>query len=119
MNLDVEDVENHPEGLLIWRRRSKTDQEAEGHHIEVAYGEQLETCPIRAYRTWIDESGIETGAIFRSVNRHGRLSERRLGDCDVARIIKKALARLGYDTNDFAGHSLRRGSGAWDCGASP
>ena len=107
--LDVEDIENHPEGLLVWRRRSKTDQESRGHRIEVAYGDHVVTCPVRAYRTWLEEAQIAAGPVFRSVNRHGSIGERRLSDRSVADIIKRHVVRLGYDTAEYAGHSLRRG----------
>jgi len=107
--LDVEDVENHQEGVIVHKRRSKTDQEAAGERIEVAYGEHPFTCPVRAYRVWIDEAAITTGPVFRSVNRHGTVSERRLGAQSVAGVIKKHVTGLGYSSADFAGHSLRRG----------
>ncbi|MCL4116351.1 UNVERIFIED_CONTAM: hypothetical protein GTU68_007097 [Idotea baltica] len=107
--LEIEDVENHPEGVIVNKRRSKTDQEAAGKRIEVAYGEQLFTCPVRALRSWIDEADIQTGPIFRPVNRHGHVAARALSDRAVAQIIKKHVTRLGYKGSDYAGHSLRRG----------
>lgn len=113
--LEVTDVENHAEGLLVHRRRSKTDQEGSGHRIEVPYGEHMDTCPVwAAYRTWIDEAGIDEagiddGPVFRAVNRHGTVSPAGLNDRTVARIVKKHADRIGRDPADFAGHSLRRG----------
>lgn len=107
--LDVTDFENHPEGLIVHKRRSKTDQESAGERIEVAYGEHLDTCPVRAYRIWIDEAEIADGPVFRSVNRHGTLAERRLSPQSVAGVIKKHVTRLGHNADDYAGHSLRRG----------
>jgi site-specific recombinase XerD len=107
--LDVEHLENHQAGLLVHIGRSKTDQEGRGHRIEVAYGEHLMTCPVRAYRMWIDVAGIDTGPVFRSISRAGTISPERLSDRRVARIIKRHVQRLGYDPDDFAGHSLRRG----------
>jgi integrase len=65
--LTVADVEDHLEGLLVHRRTSKTDQEGADHQIEVAYGEHLDTCPVRAYRAWLDETGIDHGPVFRAV----------------------------------------------------
>ncbi len=107
--LDVEDLEDHPGGLLVRIARSKTDQEGRGHRIEVAYGEHALTCPVRAYRTWIDTAGIDTGPVFRPITRAGTVGHDRLSDRAVARIIKKHVQRLGFDPDDFAGHSLRRG----------
>ena len=48
--LTLDDLENHPEGLIIHKRRSKTDQESAGNRIEVAYGQYSTTCPVRAVR---------------------------------------------------------------------
>ena len=107
--LDVEDVENHSQGLLVHKRRSKTDQEGKGQRIEVAYGDHPDTCPVRAYRGWLEVSLINQGPVFRSINRHGTMADNRLSDGAIARIIKKNVQRIGYDTRDFAGHSLRRG----------
>ncbi len=107
--LEVEDVEDHSEGLLVHLRRSKTDQEAAGRKIEVAYGEHLDTCPVRAYRAWLDESAIDSGPVFRGVDRHGRLSPTPLAGNSIARIIKRHAHRIGKNPDDFAGHSTRRG----------
>lgn len=107
--LEVGDLERHPEGLVVWKRRSKTDQEGAGAAIEVAYGEHLITCPVRATRAWLDEAAIEDGPVFRSVDRHGNISEEALSSKSVAGIVKKHAQRLGHDPDDFAGHSLRRG----------
>lgn len=107
--LNIEDIENHTEGLIVWKRRSKTDQEAAGQHIEVAYGTNAVTCPVRAYRTWTTHAHITTGPIFRPVNRHNAISETRLSDKAIANTIKKHATRLGLNPHNFAGHSLRRG----------
>ncbi len=64
-------------GLIIDLRRSKTDQEAAGRKVGIPFGKKEATCPVRALRRWLTESGITTGAAFRGVNRHGRLSPPR------------------------------------------
>lgn len=107
--LTTDDLEKHPEGLVVHKRRSKTDQEQEGKRIEVAYGEHPYTCPVRATRNWLAEADINHGPIFRAVNNRNQISDQALSDRSVARIIKKHVAKLGFDPNDFAGHSLRRG----------
>jgi hypothetical protein len=48
--LNVEDVTLCPEGLVVNIRRSKTDQEAAGRKVGVAYGADIATCPVRAPR---------------------------------------------------------------------
>ena len=48
--LDTSDITPAPEGLLVHLRRSKTDPEGRGRHIELVYGTHPPTCPVRAYR---------------------------------------------------------------------
>lgn len=106
--LDVEDVEFTAEGMVLTIRRSKTDQEAQGERIPVAFGRSQDTCPVRALRAWLDASNITTGAIFRHVDRHGNIRE-RLTDQSVALVVKKYAEASGMDPVRFAGHSLRAG----------
>ena len=106
--LDVDDVDEDADGLVIAIRRSKTDQEAEGEIRGLPYGSHPATCPVRAWRAWIDASGIETGPAFRGVDRHGRMRPTRLSDRAVADMIKRRATAVGLD-GLFAGHSLRSG----------
>jgi site-specific recombinase XerD len=104
--LDVSDIEETSDGMKITIRRSKTDQEGTGQVIAIPYGKI--TCPITALKEWIGVAGIQSGAIFRSVNRHGCVGA-RLTDQSVSDIVKEHAARLRLDPNQFAGHSLRAG----------
>ena len=55
--LDVEDVSEDDGGLRLVLRRSKTDQEAEGATRGLPYGSHPATCPVRAWRRWLDGLG--------------------------------------------------------------
>ncbi len=105
--LDVADITEAKTGLLIKIRRSKTDQEGEGVTIAIAKGDI--TCPAKALREWLDAAGIETGAIFRPVNKSGVVAPSRLSDRSVANIVKAYAGRAGFDARTFSGHSLRSG----------
>jgi site-specific recombinase XerD len=107
--IDVEDLEDHPAGLLVWLRHSKTDQEKAGRRIEVVYGSDGATCPVRAARRWLQLSQLSSGPLLRTIDRHGNISARRLSGQAVGMVVKRHMSRLGYDSQDFAGHSLRRG----------
>lgn len=109
VGLDVEDVEFAREGLVVRIRRSKTDQEGQGHVIGIPYGSNPATCPVRALRAWLKASGINSGPVFRPVNRHGQVLPRRLSDKAVALIVKRAAEAAGLDPARYAGHSLRAG----------
>lgn len=107
--LNVEDLADTADGLVVTVRRSKTDQEGAGETIGVPYGSDPATCPVRAYRVWLEVSGIDEGAVFRPVNRHGQMADRRLGDRAVAEVVKRCAERAGLDPRQYAGHSLRAG----------
>jgi len=107
--LDVRDVVEVPEGLKIFIRRSKTDQEGKGRWIGLPYASVLSVCPVRSYRDWLAASGITEGPVFRTISKDGlevletRLCERRF--CDV---VKSSAQRVGL-TGRYGGHSLRAG----------
>jgi site-specific recombinase XerD len=107
--LDVEDVTESADGLTLRLRRSKTDQEGHGRAVGIPYGSNPSTCPVRAWRRWLDVSGISSGPAFRPVDRSGRVSGDRLGDRSVAEIVKRYAAAAGLDPEQVAGHSLRAG----------
>ncbi|WP_198384229.1 site-specific integrase [Roseomonas sp. KE2513] len=107
--LDVADVAFVAEGMIVTLRRAKTDQEGRGTEIAVPFGRGARTCPVLALRAWLEAAGIEVGAVFRSVSRHGTLGPARLSDRDVARVVKASVEAAGYDPTTFAGHSLRSG----------
>lgn len=109
VGLNVEDTEFTRDGLVVHLRRSKTDQEGQGRKIGIPYGSRTETCPVRAVEEWLRVSGIESGALFRSVNRHAQLQEGRLSDKAVALVVKKRAEVAGLDPTRYAGHSLRAG----------
>jgi integrase len=105
--LDVEHVEETMDGLRVLIACSKTDQEGEGATIAIARGS--DACPVRALRDWLDTAAIESGPIFRPINKAGAVSARRLSDRSVANLVKAYAGRAGLDAKLFAGHSLRSG----------
>ena len=109
VGLDFSDVVDTEDGLVVTIRRSKTDQYGSGRKIGIPFGSTPLTCPVRSLRAWIRETGIQEGPLFRAVDRHGKVSETRLSDRTVARVVKRALKAAGRDVEKFAGHSLRAG----------
>jgi integrase len=109
VGLDVADFTEGNDGLTVRLRRSKTDQEGAGRTVGIPYGANLTTCPVRAWRAWLEVSGIEEGPAFRSVDRHGRIGATRLTGQAVALVLKRHAARAGLDPGEVAGHSLRAG----------
>jgi integrase len=107
--LDVEDCGESPEGLTVNVRRSKTDQEGEGRVVGIPQGQEQASCPLWALDEWRAAAKIESGALFRAMNRHGHVLNKRLSGEAVAIVVKRYIGWLGYDVEDFAGHSLRAG----------
>src|SRR5690606_23604265 len=109
VSLDVEDVEFRPEGAVITLVRSKGDQEGKGIRKGVPYGRYKETCPIRALHTWLERSEIKSEPIFRPVNRHEQVQDKRFSDRAVALVVKRWAEAAGLDPSRYSGHSLRAG----------
>ena len=99
--LDVPDVDLSEQTVLI--RRSKTDQEGMG--VAQFLG-QPTTARIRA---WLRVSNLTDGALFRAVNKSGRVQGERLTVRSVRRIITQRAKAAGVDGR-VSGHSLRVGS---------
>ena len=109
VGLDVADITEGTDGLIVRLRRSKTDQEGAGRTVGIPFGSNLATCPVRAWRAWLELSSITEGAAFRPVDRHGRIAVTRLSGQAVALVLKRHASRAGLDRDEVAGHSLRAG----------
>ncbi len=107
--LDAGDIEPTREGLIVTVRRSKTDQAGEGRKIGIPPGVEEATCPVAALDRWLAAARIDSGPLFRTMNRHGRVLDRRLSAEGVAIVVKRYVEKLGYDPAQLAGHSLRAG----------
>ena len=98
-----EDLTKTPEGEFTFNiTHSKTDQESKGNVVPV------KGRAAKALTDWITASGINEGAIFRSVTKHNALRG-ALSDLDINRIVKKRLKKAMYDETLFSAHSLRSG----------
>jgi len=114
-----EHLQFHAQGITIKLPRSKTDQEGQqGRGVEIARGSQPEntplsecTCPVRALDQWLRQTGIESGPVFRKVNRGENVQKAAFNPTSMAWILKRALGRAGVrDLNRYGAHSLRAGS---------
>lgn len=62
------------DGLMVYIRKSKTDQEARGEEMNIPYGRYEDTCTVRAVRAWTEalaEHDITSGALFRRIDKSG------------------------------------------------
>ena len=114
--LNVEDITDTEDGLHIAVRRSKSDQEGAGDIVGVPYGSNPATCPVRAWRAWLEVrrqvNEVADGPAFVSIpkgRKKKRISDNRLPARVVATIVKRRVEAAGLDKDTFAAHSLRAG----------
>ena len=105
--LDYTDLQFVNEGLVVYLRKSKTDQEGEGRKIGVPWG-RTAACPVKAVQRWLEHSQITAGAIIRSVHKSGVIGD-RLSAHAVALIVKSYAQAIGLNPEAVSGHSLRAG----------
>ena len=104
--LDVEDLEERPDGFKVLIRRSKTDQEGVGQIVHVLRGTRIR--PVDAVNDWLEASSITEGPLFRRLPRGKKLGDRLVPEF-VADLVKSYAEKAGEDPALFAGHSLRSG----------
>ena len=105
--LDVGDLQFRDEGVDVFIARSKTDQDRSGATIPVPAGSRLK--PVAHVRAWLEASGVVEGPLFRRLTRHDELTEGRMSDRAIARLIQRAAADVGLTPGQYGGHSLRAG----------
>lgn len=98
-------------GMRVTIRRGKGDQEAHGVTVGVPTGAHAATCPVGWLRRWQTLTGASDGAVFRPVDRNGRVRDTRLSAQSVRRIVKARCEAVGLDPARYSAHSLRAGYG--------
>jgi integrase len=108
VGLDAADVEHVRRGIVLHLRRSKTDQDGQGHKIAIPYG-RSRWCPIACLDAWLSASGITESAIFHPVDRHGHVCATRLSGEAISILVRERIAAAGLNPVGYSGHSLRAG----------
>jgi integrase len=107
-SLEFADVTETGDGLRITVGRSKTDQEGEGAVVGITYGSNPPTCPVRAWRAWVEAAQLVDGPAFRQLG-NGRVTDKRIAGDGIARMLKRRATAAGLDPELFSGHLLRSG----------
>ncbi len=89
--------------LAIHLGRTKTSG---ADHDEVVY---LTGRPVEALDAWFAASKIDTGVVFRKVDRWGNVSKRALEPSAVNAIVKQRAEMAGLQPGEFSAHGLRSG----------
>lgn len=107
--IQVEDVRFESDGVLIHLPRSKTDQDGQGL-VRAIPASNGSVCPVNALREWLNATNIESGPVFRSLNRWGQLGNTALNAASINELLKKLALSAGLENvPEFSSHSFRRG----------
>ena len=117
--LQAEDVQLiEGEGVNIYVRASKTDQEGEGLVKGLPYGSNKMTCPVTALRQWLQAAEKEVegslqgnfeGDIFRRFYRGESVGKEAMTAQYVSKVLKRHAESAGLDPEKYSAHSLRAG----------
>jgi integrase len=113
--LTTEDVQFvKGEGVNVYVRKSKADQEGTGLVKGLPYGSNKETCPVTALRQWLQAAEAEVegtfeGDIFRPFYRGESIGESAMNVQYVSTVLKRHAESAGLDPEAYSAHSLRAG----------
>jgi integrase len=117
----VEDLEfDLPRGMRIRIPQSKGDQEGEGQYVTITVARDRSYCPVHKTLDWLKASGITSGIVFRTIDRHGNIGpDRPMSHTAYDTLMKSYLRSVGL-AGRLSGYSMRRGyaTTAHDYGAS-
>ena len=100
VSLDVENIEFTDKGMIIFLLQSKTSDKKQ--NIYISFAKDKDICPVSSLKEWIEKAEIKEGAVFRSLLKGNKISNRLSGHA-VSEIIKLHFG------NEYSGHSARRG----------
>lgn len=110
MSFDFNDLSFYDWGVSALLKESKGDQERAGIEQAIPYiNDETIICPIRALKKWLADAKIESGPVFRKVDRWGKVSKERLSSQVVALLVKDAIKSIGLNPAEYSAHSLRAG----------
>lgn len=111
VGLRYEDMTEYDGGVELMLRRSKTDQEGAGRTVFIPYA-RGSRCPVKILKNWLALAGIDSGPLFRPINRHDQVvGQKALTPQSVALIVKAHVRIMAGEeaAKRVAGHSLRAG----------
>ena len=107
-SLQVEQVKLTRAGAELLLLRSKNDRDSKGRVIQLARTGGL-LCPVQSLQDWLEHGALESGPLFRPIDRWRRVLDRALSGEAVGKLLRRRLSDVGLDANGFTGHSFRAG----------
>lgn len=100
------------EGMECYFPQTKGDRQYRGTTFKAPALTRL--CPVEAYTAWITEAHIESGPVFRAIDRWGHVREQGLHADSLVPLLRTILGDAGILSADlYSAHSLRRGFACW------
>lgn len=108
VGLEMRDASSVEGGMIYRIRDPKTSDQPETVQIpdEVP---ALDPTPNDALRKWLDAAEINSGALFRRVDRWGNISDSGSHGDTVYYTVREWMESIGEDPDDYGAHSLRAG----------
>ena len=109
-SLTVDQVTEHPNGLVLTLPRSKTNPTGDQRELVVLPRAGTPTrCPVTALTRWLGLAGITAGPLFRPISKANTARPRPLHPETVNALVQQAVERAGNDPTRYSAHSLRAG----------
>ncbi len=114
--LRVEYIEITPgQGMSLFLPHTKGDRQNKGRTVKAPALKKF--CPVAAYAAWKELAALESGPVFRSVNRWGQIGDQELHMDSLIPLLRSIFKNAGVaDSNEYSAHSLRRGFANWATG---
>lgn len=106
----VDDLEDHPNGLVLTIPRSKTNQTGNQSELVVLpRAANPDRCPVTAIQRWQELAKITTGPLLQAVLKSNKPAGRPLNPASINTIVQDAIRRAGIIPDGYSAHSLRAG----------
>lgn len=108
VNVAREHLSFSEKGMDVVLPSSKTNQMGE-HESKAILRIDGRYCPVDALENWIGAAGIQRGHVFMQLSYAGNLKSQKLSDKGVSRTVKLYGTKIGIESLELGGHSLRSG----------
>jgi integrase len=96
------------EGMSCFFPRTKGDRQNKGVTFQAPALVRL--CPVSAYLDWVSLAQIDSGPVFRGIDRWGNVGDNGLHPNSLIALLRSIFTKAGVaNANEYSGHSLRRG----------